>query len=136
MCTSRLRGEPLMTMYILFCSYRYDYDPERFAGNQIPILVIGTKTDQVQTVRELPLSRASPIAEECNADEINLDCNQVKFLAPGSSNAVKLSRFFDRVIQYRFYNRESNQNLTAQASLQDRKRNVFTQYSKSSTHLD
>ncbi len=48
------------------------YDPEQFAGAHTPILVIGTKLDQAQAVREIVLKRSSNIAEECGADEINL----------------------------------------------------------------
>lgn len=34
------------------------------------------------------------------------DCTTAKALAPGSSSSVKLSRFFDLVIEKRFYNRD------------------------------
>jgi Rab-like protein 3 len=50
-----------------FCC-RYDYDPEQFAGNQMPILVVGTKADLAKTLREKVISRSSSIAEECGAD--------------------------------------------------------------------
>ncbi|XP_033095955.1 rab-like protein 3 isoform X2 [Anneissia japonica] len=80
-----------------------EYDPEQFAGCQVPILVLGTKADQVDSKREAYLSNTSLIAEECGADEFNLDCLNVKHLAPGSTNSVKLSRFFDKVVFRRFY---------------------------------
>jgi hypothetical protein len=52
---------------------RFDYDPEQYAGaSSIPILVIGTKIDLAQTVRETSYFRSSPIADECGADEIQL----------------------------------------------------------------
>ncbi|XP_052088841.1 rab-like protein 3 isoform X1 [Mytilus californianus] len=84
----------------------YDFDPEQFAGNQIPILLVGTKADLAQTLREKVISRSSSIAEECGADEMNLDCNDCKCLSPGSTNAVKLSRFFDKVTERRFYSHQ------------------------------
>ncbi|XP_005108696.1 rab-like protein 3 isoform X1 [Aplysia californica] len=77
----------------------YNFDPEQFAGNQVPILVIGTKADSAKGLREKNTSRSFSIAEECGADEFNLDSLQVKYLAPGSTNAVKLSKFFDKVIE-------------------------------------
>ncbi|XP_033095957.1 rab-like protein 3 isoform X4 [Anneissia japonica] len=86
-----------------------EYDPEQFAGCQVPILVLGTKADQVDSKREAYLSNTSLIAEECGADEFNLDCLNVKHLAPGSTNSVKLSRFFDKVIDRRQVSRESSQ---------------------------
>ena len=68
--------ENLLTMsapFLLHCARRYDYDPEQYAGSSsLPILVIGSKMDQVQTVKDSTRSRSSPIAEECGADEINL----------------------------------------------------------------
>ena len=59
-------------IYTQKCCFRYGYDPEQFADSHIPILVIGTKLDLSQTVRENSLTRTSNIAEECGADEINL----------------------------------------------------------------
>ncbi|KOX77908.1 Rab-like protein 3 [Melipona quadrifasciata] len=76
-----------------------DFDPEKF----IPILVIGTKLDLIAEVRSSIHRRSSTIAEECGADEIFLDCHQVRSLAAGSSSSVKLSRFFDKVIERRYY---------------------------------
>merc|ERR1711893_547692 len=73
----------------------------------MPILVIGTKMDLAQSVRDSVNRRTSAIAEECGADEINLDCTQVKHISPGSSNAVKLSRFFDKVIERKYYSRDN-----------------------------
>ncbi|CAD5118571.1 DgyrCDS7259 [Dimorphilus gyrociliatus] len=84
----------------------HDYDPEIFAGTQVPILLIGTKVDMAESVQKS--RRRSGICEECGADEITLDCTQVKHLAPGTSNAVTLSRFFDKVIERKYYARESN----------------------------
>ncbi|GFR62063.1 rab-like protein 3 [Elysia marginata] len=77
----------------------YSFDPEQFVGNQIPILVIGTKADLAESLRERNALRPSSIADECSADEFNLDNLQVKSLAPGSTNAVKLSKFFDKVVE-------------------------------------
>nr|CAD7206109.1 unnamed protein product [Timema douglasi]CAD7410815.1 unnamed protein product [Timema cristinae]CAD7421051.1 unnamed protein product [Timema poppensis]CAD7431278.1 unnamed protein product [Timema monikensis]CAD7578332.1 unnamed protein product [Timema californicum] len=84
-----------------------DFDPETFVGStQIPILVIGTKLNLASQVRTQPHRRTSTIAEECGADDIFLDCRQTRSLAAGTSSSVKLSRFFDKVIERRFYNRD------------------------------
>lgn len=84
-----------------------DFDPEQFIGSsQIPTLVIGTKLDLAEEVRAHFNRRPSQIAEECGADEIFVDCTTPKAFAPGSSSSVKLSRFFDLVIEKRFYNRD------------------------------
>ncbi|XP_050004762.1 rab-like protein 3 isoform X2 [Alexandromys fortis] len=87
-----------------------DYDREQFADNQIPLLVIGTKLDQIhETKRHEVLTRTAFLAEDFNAEEINLDCTNPRSSAAGSSNAVKLSRFFDKVIEKRYFFKESNQ---------------------------
>lgn len=87
-----------------------DFDPEQFVGStQIPILVIGTKLDLAAEVRRNPQRRSSTIAEECGADEIFLDCHQARSLAAGSSSAVKLSRFFDKVIEIRYHSSSISQ---------------------------
>ncbi|KAF1445695.1 Rab-like protein 3, partial [Pygoscelis papua] len=87
-----------------------DYDREQFADNQIPLLVIGTKLDQIpETKRNEVLTRTAFLAEDFNAEEINLDCTNPRYLAAGSSNAVKLSRFFDKVIEKRYFLRDGSQ---------------------------
>ncbi|KAM8976500.1 rab-like protein 3 [Pelodytes ibericus] len=86
-----------------------DYDREQFADSQIPLLVIGTKLDQIpEAKRSEVLSRTAFLAEDFNAEEINLDCTGTRCLAAGSSNAVKLSRFFDKVIEKRYFSRDGN----------------------------
>lgn len=42
-------------------------------------------------------------AEQCAADEITLSCYDSNSLAAGTTNAVKLYRFFDRVIEQKYY---------------------------------
>ncbi|XP_014167141.1 rab-like protein 3 [Geospiza fortis] len=95
---------------IVFVSLISDYDREQFGDNQIPLLVIGTKLDQIpETKRNEVLTRTAFLAEDFNAEEINLDCTNPRYLAAGSSNAVKLSRFFDKVIEKRYVLRDGTQ---------------------------
>lgn len=77
-----------------------DFDMEAFVEKNIPVLVVATKVDLVATPTRR--SRVSAVAEECCADEILVDCNQSKSFAPASTNAVKLSRFFDKVIERKY----------------------------------
>ncbi|XP_014677321.1 PREDICTED: rab-like protein 3 [Priapulus caudatus] len=88
-----------------FSESESDYDPEQFAGcSQYPILVVGTKADLAQGALDASgRHRASSVAEDCLVDEMNIDCHNTKYVAPGSSNAVKISRFFDKVIEKQFY---------------------------------
>merc|ERR1711973_761598 len=84
-----------------------DFDPEQFAGNQIPILIVGTKLDQGGTARASQCVRG--LAEEVGADVVNLDCRDANQMKEGSPNNRKLKGFFDKVIERRFYARESLQ---------------------------
>ncbi|MBN3276714.1 RABL3 protein, partial [Polyodon spathula] len=58
-----------------------DYDREQFADNQIPLLVIGTKLDQIpENKRSDVLIRTAFLAEDFNAEEINLVCFLFPFI--------------------------------------------------------
>nr|CAH7736846.1 unnamed protein product [Callosobruchus chinensis] len=71
-------------------------DQESMIGNSsLPFLVIGTKVDLFEAKK----SYSSFIANHLGVDEIVLDCRQSRYLAAGTSNAVKLSRFYDKVIE-------------------------------------
>lgn len=75
-----------------------DWDQESIFGHPtVPFLVIGTKLDQVDDKK----SHQGQMASHLTADEIVLDCRQARYLAAGTSNAVKLSRFYDKVIETR-----------------------------------
>uniref|UniRef100_A0A1A8PX34 RAB, member of RAS oncogene family-like 3 n=1 Tax=Nothobranchius rachovii TaxID=451742 RepID=A0A1A8PX34_9TELE len=83
-------------VFILFqISGCREYDREQFAENPVPLLLIGTKFDQIpENKRSEVLTRMAFLSEDFNAEEINLDCTNPRYLAAGTSNAVKLSRFF------------------------------------------
>lgn len=75
-----------------------ELDAEMMLGSShLPLLVIGTKLDLAGS-----RGRGLSFAEEVGADELTIDCRQPRCLAAGSSAAVKLSRFFDRVIEAKF----------------------------------
>ncbi|XP_037024128.1 rab-like protein 3 [Bradysia coprophila] len=86
-----------------------EFDPEQFLGStQIPILVIGTKADMVDDNQKKKNSKKIlSVAEQCGAEEICLNCHDPKSLAAGLSDSVKLSRFFDKVIEKKFYTRDT-----------------------------
>ncbi|XP_041771591.1 rab-like protein 3 isoform X1 [Anopheles merus] len=93
-----------------------DMDPEQFLGStqfklsQIPILVIGTKLDMLDEGHKQKIqtrTSAGSIAEQCGADEICLNCHESRSLAAGTTDAVKLARFFDKVIERKYHNRDT-----------------------------
>lgn len=49
-----------------------------------------------------------PSADQCQADEICLNSHDPRSLAAGTTDAVKLARFFDKVIERKFYARGDN----------------------------
>lgn len=77
-------------------------DAESFLGcTKIPMLVIGTKMDLIEDKKYT--SRSDQFSSHFGADEIVLDCRQPRYFAAGTTNAVKMSRFFDKVIEERFH---------------------------------
>ncbi|EDO47568.1 predicted protein [Nematostella vectensis] len=86
-----------------------EYDPEQFAGNQIPVIVVGTKLDQARPSRLTSTARGMNFVEEIGADVISIDCMNVKQLRPGTANSKKLINFFDKVIERRFHSSMSHQ---------------------------
>lgn len=56
-----------------FLSPCSDYDREQFAENPVPLLLIGTKFDQIpENKRNEVLTRTAFLSEDFNAEEINL----------------------------------------------------------------
>lgn len=81
-----------------------DFDTENFIGTtNMPILVVGNKLDLVDDKKVS--SRNTPISTNFAADEILLDSTQARYLAAGTSNSVKLSRFFDKVIEMQYHSK-------------------------------
>ncbi|XP_028411413.1 rab-like protein 3 [Dendronephthya gigantea] len=85
-----------------------EYDPEQFAGNQVPILIVGTKSDQSGTSRTNSFVHGVNLAEEVGADSISLDCTKIQDLSDGSENLQKFNMFIDKVIERRFYLRDNS----------------------------
>uniref|UniRef100_A0A0K8TTI6 Rab-like protein 3 n=1 Tax=Tabanus bromius TaxID=304241 RepID=A0A0K8TTI6_TABBR len=86
-----------------------EFDPENFFGStQIPILVIGTKLDLLDEKQKSKyIQKAGGIAEQCGAEEICLNSLNTRSLAAGTTDAVKLARFFDKVIEKKYYSKET-----------------------------
>ncbi|XP_050295561.1 rab-like protein 3 [Anthonomus grandis grandis] len=84
-------------------------DAENLLGmtNFMPILEVGTKLDQADEKRS-NLSNNNSFRCKYNAEEILLDCRQARYLAAGTSNAVKLSRFYDKVIENKLQDRQKS----------------------------
>lgn len=71
-------------------------------NNTPPLFVVGTKLNSAQMVRNsASLRYSSSSILNYRADEINIDCMDSKYLAPASSNSIKLAQFFDKTIQYK-----------------------------------
>lgn len=92
-----------------------DLDAENLLGvnNIIPMLVIGTKLDQVDDKRSNITNKS--FRYRYNTEEILLDCRQSRYLAAGTSNAVKLSRFYDKVIENSLIDRRKSERFGALA---------------------
>lgn len=65
----------ILILDLPFFSPFRDYDREQFAENPVPLLLIGTKFDQIpETKRSEVLTRTAFLSEDFNAEEINLVC--------------------------------------------------------------
>ncbi|KAK8756819.1 hypothetical protein V5799_000485 [Amblyomma americanum] len=96
-----------------------EFDQEMFADSQVPILVVATKVDLVPQTAGRALAT---VAEECGTDQVLLDNNNPKSLAPGSSNALKVTRFLDKVVERRFRGGAGSPPVSAAAPVVDRRR--------------
>ncbi|XP_063697043.1 rab-like protein 3 [Culicoides brevitarsis] len=90
-------------------------DPEQFIGStQIPILIVGTKMDLLEAkdtkILQYKKLGTKNIGEWCNAEEINISCHNVRSLSSGTTDSIKFTRFFDKVIERKYYmsNKEAN----------------------------
>lgn len=45
------------------------------------------------------------LADQCGAEEICMNCHDPRSLSAGTTDAVKLARFFDKVIERKYYPR-------------------------------
>ncbi|RDD41875.1 Rab-like protein 3 [Trichoplax sp. H2] len=95
-----------------------EYDPEQFAGtSNVPILLVGTKLNQVASNKEM--SRSKPgLASEFGAESINLDCSQVKGFLSDRKIQGKLKSYFDKVIDKCY---QGNPRSTSQTGIIDRR---------------
>ncbi|XP_067634802.1 rab-like protein 3 isoform X2 [Eurosta solidaginis] len=76
------------------------FDPEQFLGStHLSILVIGAKLDLLDEKRQPKTLQKTGGIEQCGAEEIWLNCRDSRSFAAGTTDAVKLARFFDRVIE-------------------------------------
>ena len=98
---SSLLGHCSSSNLPLLSSEFSEYDSEKFIDKNIPKLVIGTKLDLVDA-QSLGKSRSSSIVDELGAEEILVNCFSTKSFAPGSTNSVTLSRFFDKAIEKKY----------------------------------
>lgn len=81
-----------------------EFDTENFIGTtNMPILVVGNKLDLVDDKKIT--SRTSPVSTNFAADEILVDSTHARYLAAATTNAVKLSRFFDKVIETHYHSK-------------------------------
>lgn len=73
----------------------------------MPILLVGTKNDLIDE-KQRKLSKNQGFAQEIGADEIYINCRDLRSIQAGSTNAVKLQKFFDKVIERKYFSRGDN----------------------------
>lgn len=68
---------------------------------------MGTKNDLIDE-KQRKANRCQSFAQEIGADDFYINCRDVRSTAAGSTIAVKLQRFFDRVIERKYYSKENS----------------------------
>jgi Rab-like protein 3 len=109
-CKDNTTASLSAALFPVYANDDFEFDMESFFERNIPVLVVATKSDFAHISTHRSLRGMSSLAEECGAEEIQVDCHQAKSLAPGSTNAVKLSRFFDKVCERKLFNQNSVSN--------------------------
>lgn len=74
---------------------------------QIPVLIVGTKTDLVDA-KQRKTSKSQQFASSVGAEEMFIDSRNPRSFHAGSTDAVKLSRFLDKVIERKYFARENS----------------------------
>ena len=74
----------------------FDYRKDMFLP--VPVLIVGTKSDALPSPTRL--DRISSLSKELGAyDTVKLSCLQPTTVQPGTSCAVSLSKFYDKVLE-------------------------------------
>jgi hypothetical protein len=74
---------------------------------QIPILVVGTKNDLIDE-KQRKICKNQAFSQEIGADEIYINSRDVRSIQAGSTTAVKLQKFFDKVIERKYFTRDNS----------------------------
>ncbi|PAA58111.1 hypothetical protein BOX15_Mlig000840g2, partial [Macrostomum lignano] len=80
-----------------------------------PVLVIGAKSDLCKADALAKRPNGGEAAPRIGCPEILLSCVDTRSLSAGTTNAVKLDRFYDQVIEYRLRPRASTPPRVGQA---------------------
>lgn len=80
----------------------------QFRNLQIPVLVVGTKIDLLDEKQKKANRNQQQFATSIGAEEIFVDCRNPRSFHAGSTDAVKLSRFLDKVVERKYFSRESS----------------------------
>lgn len=74
---------------------------------QLPILLVGTKNDLIDE-KQRKANRSQSFAQEIGADDFYINSRDVRSIQAGSTIAVKLQRFFDKVIERKYFSKENS----------------------------
>lgn len=69
--------------------------------------MVGTKNDLIDE-KQRKANRAQSFAQEIGADDFYINSRDARSIAAGSTTAVKLQRFFDKVIERKYYSKENS----------------------------
>ena len=71
------------------------------------MLVVGTKVDMLDEKQQKKTNRNQQFSSEIGAEEIFVNCTNLRSFHAGSTDAVKLSKFLDKVIERKYFSQHS-----------------------------
>lgn len=74
---------------------------------QVPVLIVACKIDLIDE-KSRKSNRTQQFASEIGAEEIFIDCHNPRTFHAGTTEAVKMSKFFDKVIERKYFSKESS----------------------------
>lgn len=99
----------------------FEYDVESFIGLNTPILLVANKADLAPG----NVDAKNQLVDLLKCEIINVNSKNFKSLAPGCTNAVKLSRFFDKVCDKKFNSQMHYYSPSAEKNVFQRQQSSF-----------
>ncbi|XP_019858412.1 PREDICTED: rab-like protein 3 isoform X2 [Amphimedon queenslandica] len=76
------------------------FDPEKFIEQEVPLLIVGTKEDQVSGRRSPPTQRSGNLL---GANSITMNCKDIQHFSLSSQQFIETMKFIDKAVEHKYY---------------------------------